>query len=158
MIGRRTAGDCIELPARPWHHVREDKTPRTGRWHNQVMPTVAVIGASNDRRKFGNKALRAFLGKGYRVIPINPTETQVEGIPTYASVLDVPESIEMATVYVQPEVGVRLLHEFSEKKIAKIWINPGADSPELLAEARRLKLNVVAACSIIEIGQDPSSL
>jgi len=118
-----------------------------------MTKTVAVVGASSDRRKFGNKALRAFQAQGYRVIPINPNEREIEGIPTYASVLDVPERIDMATVYVQPEVGLRLLPEFEQKQIAEIWLNPGADSDELLTEARRRKLKVIAACSIIAIGR-----
>ena len=122
-----------------------------------MSKTVAVVGASSDRHKFGNKALRAFKAEGYRVIPINPNEREVEGLATYASVLDVPEQIDMATVYVQPDVGLRLLPEFEQKQIAEIWINPGADSPELLTEARRRKLNVIAACSIVAIGRDPYS-
>jgi len=103
-----------------------------------VPRTVAVVGASSDRRKFGNKALRAFQEEGHRVIPINPHEAAVEGLPAYASVLDVPGPIDMATVYVQPEVGVRLLRE-------------------LLAEARRLKLNVITACSVVALGRDPNA-
>jgi hypothetical protein len=122
-----------------------------------VSKTVAIIGASRDRQKFGNKALRAFKAEGYRVIPINPNEREVEGMATYASVLDVPDRIDMATVYVQPDVGLRLLPEFEQKQIGEIWINPGADSPELLTEARRRKLNVVAACSIVGIGRNPNS-
>jgi len=120
------------------------------------MKTVAVIGASNDRQKFGNKALRAFQAEGYTVIPINTHEREVEGIPAYASVLDVPGPIDMATVYVQPEVAFQLLDEFERKQIAEIWINPGAESDELLIEARRRRLNVIAACSIIGIGRSPS--
>jgi predicted CoA-binding protein len=123
-----------------------------------MSKTVAVVGASSDRNKFGNKALRAFKAEGYRVIPINPNEREVEGMATYASVLDVPGRIDMATLYVQPEVGLSLLHEFEQKEIAEIWVNPGADSNELLTEARRRKLNVIAACSIIAIGQNPYSL
>ncbi len=122
-----------------------------------MSKTVAVVGASSDRRKFGNKALRAFKAEGYRVIPINPNEREVEGLATYASVLDVPDRIDMATVYVQPEVGLRLLPEFEQKQIEEIWINPGADSPELLADARRRNLNVIFACSIAGAGQDPSA-
>ena len=122
-----------------------------------MSKTVAIVGASSDRRKFGNKALRAFEAEGYRVIPINPNEREVEGMATYASVLDVPERIDMASVYVQPEVGLRLLPEFEQKRIGEIWINPGADSPELLADARRRKLNVIVACSIVGAGQDPSA-
>ncbi len=122
------------------------------------MPkTVAVIGASSDRRKFGNKALRAFQAEGHRVIPINPHETDVEGVRAYASVLDVPETIDMATVYVQPEIATRLLAEFERKRIPEIWINPGAESPELLVEARRRKLNVITACSIMAIGRNPDA-
>lgn len=119
--------------------------------------TVAVIGASNDRHKFGNKAVRAFRAAGYAVVPVNPHESMVEGLKAYASVLDVPGPIDMATVYVRPEIGLRLLAELEEKGIGEIWINPGADSDELLAEARRRKLNVIAACSIIGIGQSPSA-
>jgi uncharacterized protein len=121
-----------------------------------MAKTVAVIGASNDRSKFGNKAFRAFRAQGYTVIPINPNEREVEGTPAYASVLDVPGTIDMATVYVQPAVTERLLPEFEQKQIAEIWVNPGAESDELLREARRRKLNVIAACSIIGIGRSPS--
>ena len=122
-----------------------------------MSKTVAVIGASSDRRKFGNKALRAFKAEGYRVIPVNPNEAVVEGMPTYPSVVDVPEPIDVATVYVQPDVAVRLLPELEQKGIPEIWINPGAESDELLLEARRRKLNVIAACSITNIGRNPGA-
>jgi predicted CoA-binding protein len=122
-----------------------------------MSKVVAVVGASSDRNKFGNKALRAFQAEGYTVVPINPNEREVEGLTTYASVLDVPGAIDMATVYVQPEVGLRLLPEFEQKQIPEIWINPGAESDELLTDARRRKLNVIAACSIVGIGRSPYS-
>ena len=120
------------------------------------MPkTVAVVGASSDRSKFGNKALRAFQAEGYRVIPINPNEREVEGLATYASVLDVPEPIEMATVYVQPAVTLGLLDEFERKKIPEVWINPGAEDAAVINEARRRKMKLIFACSIVGIGRSP---
>ena len=122
-----------------------------------MSKTVAVVGASSDRGKFGNIALRAFQAEGYRVIPVNPNESEIEGMRSYASVLDVPGTIDMATVYVQPEVGLTLLTEFEAKQIPEIWINPGAESDALLAEAQRRKLNVIAACSIVAIGRNPYS-
>ena len=122
-----------------------------------MAKTVAVVGASSDRNKFGNKALRAFRAEGHTVIPINPNEREVEGLPTYPSVLDVPGTIDMATVYVQPDVGQQLLAEFEQKKIPEIWINPGAESDELVAEARRRRLNIIQACSIVAIGRSPYS-
>lgn len=120
-----------------------------------MSKTVAVVGASSDRSKFGNKALRAFESEGYRVIPINPNEREVEGMTSYASVLDVPGAIDMATVYVQPDVTLRLLDEFARKNIPEIWINPGAESEAVIADARRRGLNVVFACSIVAIGRSP---
>ena len=122
-----------------------------------MSKSVAIVGASRDRSKFGNKALRAFKAAGYRVIPINPNEPEVEGITAYASVLDVPGRIDMASVYVQPDVGLQLLAEFEQKEIDEIWINPGAESSLLLAEAARLKLRVTVACSIIGVGQHPAA-
>jgi predicted CoA-binding protein len=121
------------------------------------MPkTVAVIGASTNRHKYGNKALRAFEKQGYTVLAINPNETAVEGHRTYASVLDVPGTIDMATLYVQPEVGVKVMGEIARKGIKEIWLNPGADAPEVLAKARELGLTTIQACSIVGIGDSPS--
>jgi len=120
------------------------------------MKTVAVVGASNDRRKYGNKALRAFKAEGYTVIPINPNEPEVEGLPTYASVADVPGAIDMATVYVHPEVLKGLLDDFARKQIPEIWVNPGAESDDVMAEAKRKKLNMIYACSILGVGRSPS--
>jgi predicted CoA-binding protein len=121
------------------------------------MPkTVAIVGASADRRKFGNKAVRAFHDGGYTVLPINPHEAEIEGLKAYRSVLDVPGPIDMASVYVHPEIGLGLLDEFERKQIPEIWINPGAESDELMAEARRRKLHVIEACSIVGIGRSPS--
>jgi predicted CoA-binding protein len=120
-----------------------------------MAKVIAIVGASSNRHKFGNKALRAFRDEGYTVLAINPNEAEVEGIKTYPSVLDVPHAIDMASVYVPPDVGQGLLAEFEKKQIAEIWLNPGAESDELLAEARKRKLNVIAACSIVGIGRSP---
>ena len=120
------------------------------------MPkTVVVIGASSNRSKFGNKALRAFEHQGYRVIPINPHEQEVEGHKAYASVLDVPGEIDMATVYVPGYIGVKVIDELAKRGIANIWLNPGADEPEVVARARELGLKTTQACSIIAIGESP---
>ncbi len=120
-----------------------------------MAKTVAVIGASSNRRKFGNKALRAFEQQGYTVIAVNPNETEVEGHRTYASVLDYPGRIDMATLYVQPEVGVRVVEDIAKKNIPEIWLNPGADGPAVLARARELGLRPIQACSIMGIGESP---
>ena len=119
------------------------------------MKTVAVIGASSNRDKFGNKALRAFANKGYTVYPINRTEAEVEGHKAYASVLDVPGPIDMATIYVPAAVGVTVMDDLVKKGIPEVWLNPGADARQVVERARALGLKTVAHCSIIAIGDSP---
>jgi predicted CoA-binding protein len=116
---------------------------------------VAVIGASNDRHKFGNRALRAFRRQGYTVVPINPHETEVEGLKAYRSVLDVPGPIDMATFYVPPAIGEEVIDQIAKKQIPEVWLNPGAESDELIARAESLALRPIIACSIIGIGENP---
>ena len=122
------------------------------------MKTVAIIGASSNRQKFGNRAVRAFLQQGYTVIPINPHEAEVEGLKTYASVLDVPGTIDIASFYVPPDIGARVLDEVAQRQIPEVWINPGAESDALLARARALSIRPIVACSIVAIGKNPYAL
>jgi predicted CoA-binding protein len=120
-----------------------------------MFKTVAVIGASSKRHKFGNKAVRAYVSQGYRVLAINPNEEQVEGIKTYASVLDVPGPIDMATVYVPGHIGVRVMEDIAKKGIPEVWLNPGADDDEVVERAKALGVRIIQACSIMAIGEAP---
>ena len=119
---------------------------------------VAVIGASSNRRKFGNRAVRAFTQQGYTVVPINPHEREIEGLKAYGSVLDVPGPIDMASFYVPPAIGEQVIEEVARKSISEVWLNPGAESDTLVARARALSIQPIVACSIIAIGQDPYDL
>jgi predicted CoA-binding protein len=120
-----------------------------------MSKVVAVIGASSNRRKFGNRAVRAFRQQGYTVIPIHPREREVEGLRAYASVLDVPGPIDMASFYVPSDVGERVIEEVARKGVAEVWFNPGSESDALILKARALRIEPVVACSIIAIGQNP---
>lgn len=122
------------------------------------MKTVAVIGASSNRYKFGNKALRAFAQHGFTVFAINPNEKQIEGFPTYASVLDVPGTIDMATVYVPPAEGLQVVEELAQKGVGEVWLNPGSDGDDVVHRARELGLKTIQACSIMAIGERPGRL
>ena len=123
-----------------------------------ISKVVAVIGASNNRRKFGNRAVRAFREQGYQVIPINPHEVEVEGLKAYASVLDVPGPIDMVSFYVPPAVGETVIGEVARKQIPEVWLNPGAESDELIARAQALAIKPIVACSIVAIGKNPYAL
>jgi len=123
------------------------------------MPkVVAVVGASSNRSKFGNRAVRAFQQQGYTVVPINPHETEVEGLKAYASVLDVPGDVDMVSLYVPPEIGMLVIEEIARKGIAEVWLNPGAESDALIARARALQIQPIVACSMVAIGENPYAL
>ena len=123
------------------------------------QPSIAVIGANRDPSRFSNKAVRAWKARGYTGYPINPTETgEIEGLPLRDRVGDVPEPIDEATLYVRPSIGMGLLEELKEKGIKKVYVNPGAESMELLDKAYELGLETVVACSILAAGSNPHEI
>ena len=122
-----------------------------------VTKVVAVLGASCDRGKFGNKAVRAFNACGFDVVPINLKEQVIEGLRTYPSILDVERPVDMATVYLDPSIGVIVLDELAKKGVNEVWLNPGADDLRVVARARALGIEPLVGCSIVAIGESPSS-
>ena len=123
-----------------------------------MKKVVAVIGASSNRSKFGNRAVRAFQQQGYTVVPINPHEAEVEGLKSYASVIDFPGPIDMASIYLPPEIGEQVIEDIARKGIAEVWLNPGAESDVLIAKAKALDIQPIVACSIVAIGENPYRL
>ncbi|MCX8064040.1 MAG: CoA-binding protein, partial [Candidatus Hydrogenedentes bacterium] len=114
------------------------------------MPkTVAIIGASADPTKYSNKAIKAYRAQGWTVYPVNPNLDEVEGLPCYKSIEDVPEPIDRISVYVPPAIGKQLLHSIAKKKHTELYINPGAEDTELIELAKSLDLNPIYACSIL---------
>jgi predicted CoA-binding protein len=118
--------------------------------------TVAVVGASGDRGKYGNKAIRAYLREGWDVYPVNPKGGEIEGLESYASIEDIPVSVDRVTLYLPPAVGAKVLPGIAAAKPDEFFVNPGSESDELVAEAKKLGLDPILACSIIEIGASPS--
>jgi len=122
------------------------------------MKTVAIVGASTDRAKFGNKAVRAFVRQGFAVYPVNPKETHIEGLPAFKRIADVPVRPSLVSVYLPPPVLLKVLPDIAAKGCDELWLNPGTESPEVLALAEQLKLNVIRACSIVGIGLSPEDV
>lgn len=128
--------------------MKSDTTSKDGATRN----TIAIIGASPDRSKFGNKAVRAFREKGWDVFPVHPTAATIEGLKAYRSVADLPERPRLVSLYVPSAVGLRVLKEIAGKGCDELWVNPGAESEALVEEAERLGLNVIQACSLVGHG------
>jgi len=118
--------------------------------------TVAVIGASADRSKFGNKAVRAFRDQGWLVFPIHPHRAEIEGVRAYPRLRDVPTPhLDRVSFYVPPEVGLSVIDDLAGMSVGEIWLNPGSESTELLQRLSQLGLATIQACSILALGRDP---
>ena len=121
------------------------------------MPTVAILGASDRRHKFGNKSVRAHAAAGWDVYPVNPKGGTVEGLAVSTCLADVPlDRLDRVSVYLPPAVGVGAMDEIAAKGAGEVWLNPGADAPQVVARAKQLGLNVIAGCSIVDVGFPPS--
>jgi uncharacterized protein len=122
-------------------------------------PTVAILGASRDRRKYGNKSVRAHVQQGYEVFPVNPHAAEIEGLKAYADLASVPAThLDRISVYLPPEVALGLLEEIQKRGAREVWFNPGSDSPEIVARAEELGLDIIRACSIVDLGVSPGAL
>jgi predicted CoA-binding protein len=122
--------------------------------------TIAVIGASADRGKFGNKAVRAFLARGFTVYPVNPKGGEIEGLSAYKSLAEIPPEVKLdrISVYLPPAIGLRTLPEIAKRGTDELWLNPGSESDELVEAAEIQGLNVIQACSIVAVGMSPHDL
>jgi len=116
---------------------------------------IAIVGASCERSKFGNKAVRAYLDNGDRVFPINPFEERIEGIVVHKRVSDVGEHLDVVSLYVPPTVGILLIPELVSVHVPVVYLNPGAESNELILALKREGIEPRLACSILAIGKNP---
>lgn len=120
------------------------------------MPSIAIIGASNNRRKFGNKAVRAYEQRDWDVYPVHPVASEIEGLKAYKTIADVPRPIDRVSLYLPAEIALSILDDVAAAEPGEMFFNPGADSPEVIARARELGINTIRACSIVDIGLSPA--
>ena len=93
--------------------------------------SIALIGASNDRSKYGNKIYRDLRNKGYNVTPINPKEEKIEGDRAYSSIEEMKELPDIANFVVPPPVAIRIAQNITNLGIKHLWFQPGSESKEL---------------------------
>src|SRR5690606_32903442 len=101
-----------------------------------MSKSIAIIGASTDRSKYGNKAVRAFVDGGWTVYPVNPSAPEIEGIKAYKSLRDIPGPVDRISMYVPPKVGLAMLDDIAATPHSELFFNPGSESPEVLDSAR----------------------
>ncbi|WP_231848608.1 CoA-binding protein [Thermotoga caldifontis] len=92
---------------------------------------IAIVGASEDRRKYGNKIVRDLLSKGFEVYPINPRSEVVEGIKCYRDVEELPKDIDLIVFVVPPEIGIQVAEKAIRMGFKRLWFQPGAGSKQI---------------------------
>lgn len=114
-----------------------------------AQPAMAVVGVSRKGRKFGNLACRELRAKGYRVYPIHPAATDIDGMKCYQRIADVPERVEALLVVVPPHAVLEVVRDAASAGIRRVWLQQGAESPQAVALCRELNLDVVAGECIL---------
>lgn len=112
--------------------------------------TIAVVGATDNTQKYGSVIYRDLKRKGYRVFPVNPGRDTVDGDPAYASVADLPVAPDIVNLVVPAEVGVQVVRQALDVGYDRIWVQPGAESPELLTLLQESDAEYIAdACIMV---------
>jgi uncharacterized protein len=114
----------------------------------------AVVGASKDRTKYGNKVLRAYLQAGKKVFPINPRETEIEGLACYPDLASLPEAVHGVSIVTPPAVTEKLIPQIAAVGIKHVWLQPGSETAAAMERAAELGLNTIGGgqCVLVTLG------
>lgn len=104
----------------------------------------AVLGASQDRSKYGNKVLRAYQQNGLKVYPINPKAKEVEGLVCYPDLASLPEAVHGVSIITPPSITEKAVETIGALGIGHVWMQPGAESELAVTRAQDLGMNVIA--------------
>src|SRR3954470_14626114 len=106
---------------------------------------VAVVGASQDRSKYGNKVLRAYLQNDYEAVPVHPTAKEVEGLPAYPDLASVPGRVDAVSIITPPPITEKVVQNAVDLGVKHIWMQPGAESQRAIKAAEAGGANVIAS-------------
>ncbi len=121
------------------------------------QPVCVILGASAKQTRPSNKAVRAYLKKGYRVIPVNHKVSEVEGIPTISTLDEITEPIDILCVYVNPGTAQRinLLLKIAALSPGITYFPPDQNFEDTINILNRSGINATQACSIVAAGHHP---
>jgi predicted CoA-binding protein len=116
--------------------------------------SFAVVGASTDRSKYGNKVLRCYQQHGRKAFPVNPKAPEVEGLRAYPSLAALPEPVPAISVITPPAATEQVVREAHTAGVKHVWMQPGAESEEAIRTAEALGMNVIAGgpCLLVVMG------
>jgi predicted CoA-binding protein len=110
---------------------------------------IALLGASRTGRKFGNTAARELIERGYEVFIIHPNVDEINGLSTYPNIEAVKDQVESLFISIPSDQVEPILRQASTAKITKVWLQQGAESPDLISLAQDLGLDLIAGKCIL---------
>lgn len=113
----------------------------------------AVVGATQNKEAFGYKMFKTLEKNGYTVYPVTPKYEEIDGVKSYKSIKDIPETIDVVGFIVNPKVGMSLIEDVIDLGIKNIWMQPGTRDPKIVKRAVDNNINVVLSCVMIELGE-----
>lgn len=114
---------------------------------------IAVVGASNDPSKFGNIIVKDLMGHGYEVLPVNPKEKTIAGLPAYRSLADVPKPVDIVDVVTPPVVTRQVLKDADAAELGLVWLQDGSFDDAVLADAAQAPFKTVHHACIMVVAR-----
>jgi len=113
-----------------------------------------VAGASKNRDKYGNKVLRCYQMHGRKVVPVNPVETEIEGVTCVKAVSDLPPEVQSLSIITPPQITDKVVEQAIARGIRHLWMQPGAQSAAAIAAAEAAGIDVIAdgSCLLVVLG------
>ena len=105
--------------------------------------TAAVVGLSSNAKRPSHRVARYLKQQGYRIIPVNPRETEVLGEKSYPDLCAVEEPIEVVGIFREPKAVPRLVAQAMYVGAKAVWMQEGIVHEAAAARARRAGMAVV---------------
>ena len=114
---------------------------------------IALVGASNDPKKYGYKIFKDLLNSGHNVVGVNPKGKDILEQKIYKSLSEILTKPELVIIVVPPVVGISILKQCVKLGINNVWMQPGAESDEAIEYAKTTGLNLeVNSCFMLNQG------
>jgi predicted CoA-binding protein len=118
-----------------------------------IKETVAVLGASPKPARYSHKAIVALKAAGHRVLPVNPGQTEIDGLTCYPDLSACPGKIDTITVYVNPSILLRRVDDMIRVQPRRVILNPGTESDEVIERLDAAGIEVLRDCTLVMLSR-----